>query len=139
MIAHMNTQLFNALPAMLGEEASPINDGNGTALEVAGAGGKFMGLMKSIGGLFSGMNSKYMRLGQMLGGTVVKWVVCPLKPITDAERMKNLDMALGTEDDLARMYAQAAYAKWTGKKDLLPGEECEPYLEGKGAPKMPRK
>merc|ERR1719313_3022531 len=52
MIAHMNTQLFNALHAMLGEEASPINDGNGTALEVAGAGGKFMGLMKSIGGLF---------------------------------------------------------------------------------------
>ena len=59
------------------------------------------------------------------GNTVVKWAVCPIKNITKPEELEKLDMALGTEDDLARYYAEIAYAKWTGKENLLPGEECE--------------
>lgn len=55
----------------------------------------------------------------------MKWAVCPLKNITKPEELEKLDMALGTEDDLARYYAEIAYAKWTGKQNLLPGEECE--------------
>ena len=59
------------------------------------------------------------------GNTVVKWAVCPLKNISTPEEVEKLDMALGTEDDLARYYAEIAYAKWTGHENLLPGEECE--------------
>jgi len=138
LIATMNTQLFDALPAMLDEEASTLIDDDGESLKRAGTPGAMMGVMKSIGNLFGGMSKKYVRLGQMLGNTVVKWIVCPLKPITDNGKMEKLDMALGTEDDLARHYAQAAYAKWTGKKNLLPGEECTPYEPVDPAPKLPR-
>ena len=52
---------------------------------------------------------------------MVKWAVCPLKNISDPEEVEKLDMALGTEDDLARYYAEIAYAKWTGHENLLPG------------------
>lgn len=55
---------------------------------------------------------------------MVKWAVCPLKNISNPEDIQKLDSALGSEDDLARYYADIAYAKWTGKQNLLPGEEC---------------
>merc|ERR1719359_92923 len=81
MIATMNTQLFDALPAMLDDETSSKTvDEDGVPLEVAGAPGFFRGVAKSIGNLFSSWSSRYVRLGQMLGSTTVKWVVCPLKP-----------------------------------------------------------
>ena len=72
-----------------------------------------------------------MHPSSLQGNTVVKWAVCPLKNISQAEEVEKLDSALGTEDDLARYYAEIAYAKWTGKTNLLPGEECvdEPSVQ----------
>ena len=80
----------------------------------------------SIAKSFSALSGQYTRLGQLLGSSVVKWVVCPIKNTTGTADLEQLDAALGTEDDTARYYAQIAYSKWTGKKDLLPGEDCTP-------------
>eukprot|EP00971_Amphidinium_carterae_P165324 3277067-Amphidinium_carterae.1 len=71
------------------------------------------------------MRGTYVRLGQLLGNTVVKWVVCPVKKGFNQTEIQDLDEVLGTEDDLARDYAKVAYSKWTGEHDPLPGEECE--------------
>lgn len=139
LIGTMNTQLFDALPAMLDSEAThKIVDDEDVPLEAASAPGVFIGAVNSIAKIFDSTHSQYARLGQMLGNTVVKWVVCPLKPIADADKIAKLDQALGTEDDLARYYAQQAYAKWTGEENLLPGEKCGPYEVKAPAPELPR-
>jgi len=62
---------------------------------------------------FSAMKGQYTRLGQMLGNSVVKWVVCPLKPIDNVTVLDQLDSSLGTEDELSRYYAKAAYSNWS--------------------------
>lgn len=139
LIGTMNTQLFDALPAMLDDEAShKVVDEEGIPLEAASTPGAFIGALSSVASIFDSTKSQYVRLGQLLGNTVVKWVVCPLKPIEDKKELAKLDMALGSEDDLARYYAQQAYAKWTGQQNLLPGEECERYEAKNGAPELPR-
>ncbi|CAE7197434.1 rskn-1 [Symbiodinium natans] len=127
LIANMNERLFDALPALLTEEIAPDDDWDGKELRAASLGGSLLhGMWDSIAKSFSALSGQYTRLGQLLGSSVVKWVVCPIKNTTGAEDLDRLDAALGTEDDTARYYAQIAYSKWTGKKDLLPGEECTP-------------
>jgi len=124
LIASMNTNLFDALPALLVDEMSD-KEWDGKSLQAASGLGVLGGVFKSIASSFSNMKGSYVRLGELLGNTVVKWAVCPLKPITDPEKIANLDAALGTEDDLLQSYAKTAYSKWTGAEDLLPGEACE--------------
>lgn len=124
LMATMNSQLFDALPALLTEEMA--GDEDNLQLKASSAGTSVMvGLWQSITKSFSSLEGQYTRLGQLLGKTVVKWVVCPLKNITDENQLGELDAALGTEDDSARYYAEVAYAKWTGKQGLLPGESCQ--------------
>jgi len=124
LIANMNSRLFDALPALLTEELSGA-DFDGKALAASSLGSSLLrGVWDTITHSFSSMRGQYTRLGQLLGNTVVKWAVCPLKNISQTEDLQNLDSALGTEDDLARYYAEIAYAKWTGRTKLLPGEEC---------------
>lgn len=125
LIASMNSRLFDALPALLTEEISASPDFDGKALEASSLGVSLVrGMWQTITSSFSALKGQYTRLGQLLGNTVVKWTVCPLKNISEAQELDKLDSALGTEDDLARYYAEIAYAKWTGKTNLLPGEEC---------------
>ncbi len=82
------------------------------------------GVWNSIVSSFHDIEGSYSRLGQLLGNTVVEWVVCPLKPITNATKLEMFDASLGTEDDWARYYAEIAQSEVTGKENLLPGEEC---------------
>jgi len=124
LIANMNANLFDALPAMLVEEMTEGGDWDGKQLEASSGLGMMRGVWTSIISSFGSLKGKYVRLGELLGNTVVKWVVCPLKPITNATKLDLLDQALGTEDDLARYYAEIAYSKWAEKKNLLPGELC---------------
>uniref|UniRef100_A0A7S0A396 Uncharacterized protein n=1 Tax=Pyrodinium bahamense TaxID=73915 RepID=A0A7S0A396_9DINO len=133
VIASMNSNLFDALPAMLVEEMTENGEWDGKELQASSGLGIMRGVFNSIVSAFKSARGKYVRLGQLLGSTVVKWVVCPLRPITDEKKLQLLDGALGTEDDLARYYAETAYSKWTGKTDLLPGEACDG-----AAPGMPR-
>lgn len=126
LMANMNSRLFDALPALLTEEISANSDFDGKALAASSLGVSLMrGMWQAISSSFSALRGQYTRLGQLLGSTVVKWAVCPLKNISTPEEVEKLDMALGTEDDLARYYAEIAYAKWTGHENLLRGEECE--------------
>lgn len=126
VIADMNSNLFDALPAMLMEEIDDSSPDN-SSLKASHGLGVVGGLLNSVVSSFNSLKGRYVRLGQMLGNTVVKWVVCPLKPIKDQAQLAELDGALGTEDEVTRYYTQMAYAEWTGKKDLLPGEDCAPY------------
>eukprot|EP00930_Biecheleria_cincta_P042177 TRINITY_DN29006_c0_g1_i1.p1 TRINITY_DN29006_c0_g1~~TRINITY_DN29006_c0_g1_i1.p1 ORF type:complete len:1093 (+),score=214.17 TRINITY_DN29006_c0_g1_i1:73-3351(+) len=132
VIADMNSNLFDALPAMLLEEMDDADSDNKTLKAEHGL-GIVGGLLNSVASSFKSLRGNYVRLGQMLGNTVVKWVVCPLKPIESQAKRDELDAALGTEDDVSRYYAQIAYSEWTGKADLLPGEDCPPY---QGDPQM---
>lgn len=127
LISNMNERLFDALPALLTEEMAPDEDWDGKELHASSLGGSLLrGMWDSIAKSFSALSGQYTRLGQLLGSSVVKWVVCPIKNTTGPADLEKLDAALGTEDDTARYYAQIAYSKWTGKKDLLPGEDCAP-------------
>jgi len=123
LVAKMNSNLFDALPALLMEEMSG-QDWDGKSLEADRGTGIVKGVYTSISNRFSSLTEGYKQLGQLLGDTVVKWAVCPLKAESDAEKVAALDAALGTEDDFAQRYATTAYAKWTGEKNLLPGEVC---------------
>mmetsp|Transcript_45623 Transcript_45623/g.108597 ORF Transcript_45623/g.108597 Transcript_45623/m.108597 type:complete len:1111 (+) Transcript_45623:106-3438(+) len=129
VIVSMNTRLFDALPAMLTEEMTDMPSFDGKLLEASHGLGIAGGMLNSIVGAFKSLKGTYVRLGQLLGNTVVKWVVCPVKPGFNDTQMDALDQVLGTEDDLARDYARIAYSKWTGEKNKLPGEECEPIKE----------
>jgi len=120
LIANMNTNLFDALPAMLVEEMTESGDWDGKQLEASSGLGIMRGIWTSIVSSFGSLKGNYVRLGELLGNTVVKWVVCPLKPIANATKLDLLDQALGTEDDMARYYAEIAYSKWTEKKKLAP-------------------
>lgn len=138
LIANMNSRLFDALPAMLMDEMGE-KDVDIEALQASGALGMIGGVFSSIVDAFSSMKGTYVRLGELLGNTVVKWAVCPVdktKVQTD-EEADELDGVLGTEDDLARYYAEQAYSKWTGAKNLLPGEKCE--NDGNSLSKLPDK
>ncbi len=82
------------------------------------------GVWNSIVSSFHDIEGSYSRLGQLLGNTVMEWVVSPLEPITNATKLEMLDASLGTGDDWARYYAEIAHSECTGKENLLPGEEC---------------
>jgi len=129
MINDMNDRLFDALPSMLVEDMASFDNWDGKPLQSAKGLGIMQGVWKSIVQRFQGLKGTYTRLGKLLGNTVVKWAVCPLKEITNQTELDQLDSVLGTEDSVARWYARIAYAKHTGEKMLLPGERCNGTVE----------
>jgi len=138
LIAQMNTQLFDAMPAILLDEMDgPVADEDGKQLHAAGKLGIAGGMLSAVFRFFT-MKRAYTRLGQLLGNTVVKWAVCPLRPLADYEEESRLDNVLGSEDDLARYYAEQAYAKWSGKQNLLPGQECSAEPDTPVKQRVPR-
>merc|ERR1719414_64711 len=122
VIADMNARLFDSLPAIIAEEVEDADTLTAVSnpLEMRST----MGTVGSALYRFFQHQKKYKRLGQLLGGTVVKWAVCGIQPLDSMEQEKELDSVLTTEDPLARWYAEQAYAKYTGKANLLPGEQC---------------
>eukprot|EP00929_Paragymnodinium_shiwhaense_P074965 TRINITY_DN38337_c0_g4_i1.p1 TRINITY_DN38337_c0_g4~~TRINITY_DN38337_c0_g4_i1.p1 ORF type:complete len:1106 (-),score=322.44 TRINITY_DN38337_c0_g4_i1:283-3600(-) len=127
MTATINTELFNALPGMMGDEMDDDST-EGLTLQKGGGFSALAALGQGILSAFAALKGKYARLGQLLGDTTVKWVVCPVKKtvLADKEKTAKLDSQLGTEDDLARVYAKdAAYKHILGEEVVLPGEECE--------------
>lgn len=65
---------------------------------------------------------QYVSLGNLMSGSVSKWVVCPVR---DDVNLTELDSQLGVEDAAFQDHQREAYAKWTGYKAKSPGEECE--------------
>jgi hypothetical protein len=131
VMGRMNDQLFDALPSILVEEMAGIEDWDGKQLDrQSTTTGILAKAWSGIVSFFDSFRKKYDRLGKLLSGTPVKWVVCPLKQINSTDELQKLDAALGSEDFVTRWYSRIAYSKYTGEKVFMPGEKCEETEQG---------
>eukprot|EP01062_Namystynia_karyoxenos_P048650 TRINITY_DN37104_c0_g1_i1.p1 TRINITY_DN37104_c0_g1~~TRINITY_DN37104_c0_g1_i1.p1 ORF type:complete len:1160 (+),score=391.44 TRINITY_DN37104_c0_g1_i1:80-3481(+) len=135
LFVQMNENLFDALPGLLLDEALDGAPEDVIPSEARGAGivsGYAKFLASKFAGAFSSIKGTYQRLGQLLGDSVVKWVVCPVTGGLKPADHKRLDASLGDEDDFYRRNAKAAYSHFTGDQAALPGAVCNAPAGGKG-------
>jgi len=117
----MNRRLFDALPGMLIEE----NGRSSLMIEEASGVAFLKGAMSWVYKQFADHSADMTKLGHFMTDMTSKWAVCPLQPL-NTTGSRDLDLALDKEDDFYKDYMKQAYSEWTGEKNGVPGEVCQP-------------